>query len=780
MTDIKLKSENIFLKLVDLLLVLLIIIGVGFRFGWVNWHEGADLHPDEYGLTNTLTQLSLPKSLDEYFNTRLSPLSPYQKYDQAGNPTNSGPDNRMRWGQWPITLIRAAGEITGNTGYDEIRVLGRRLSALADTLALVLIYLTGRRLYGHRVGFLASTLSALAVMQIQQSHFMSSDNFGVLFSSMAIYAAVRASGVNQTQLLSGLENYQKPIQLRAWYVIFGISLGMATATRINLAVLAGIIVISAAVFLWNPQYKNRINKSAFIWISVNLILAGLAALITFRLIQPMSFRAPTGNTGLFTLHLNSDWVDSMQVASEESTGINAGPPGEQWTNRPILVFPWVNMVVWGMGFPLGLTAWGGIFWSLWRSWRNPGEWIQHVIPLIWAGGYFLFMGTRHVMSIRYFLPIYPAMCLMAAWMLFKLWSSAERRISETTSKGQISLRFGGTALLSAVVLMGTFFWALAFVRAVYLHENTRIQATRWIYDNIPTPLSLLVETQHGLITLPVALPDALHLSTQDVNVILLKPTETGVLKNIKVASLQVVLPPGQDIMSIELLVSEDAGGTMPVARADFTVKAGMNLNLDIPMLPVNQMRTLREGFIYYLITSVPKQAQVTLYRTVLSNESWDESLPVRLNGYDPFGQFYTGETMEVRWSDDENKRDMFLKTLAKAEYIIVPSQRAIWSISRLPENYPMTMEYYRALFGGSLGFDLVASFQAPWQIGELNISDAGGTVAWNQPPKLPLFNNNLLAAEEAFTVYDHAPVWIFHKRPNFDINNAARIIQRPQ
>src|SRR2546425_5878095 len=49
----------------DLLLIALIAVGVIFRFGWSNWNQGTDLHPDEYGLTSTLTQLSIPKSLGD-------------------------------------------------------------------------------------------------------------------------------------------------------------------------------------------------------------------------------------------------------------------------------------------------------------------------------------------------------------------------------------------------------------------------------------------------------------------------------------------------------------------------------------------------------------------------------------------------------------------------------------------------------------------------------------------------------------------------------------------
>src|SRR5882762_7887851 len=66
----------------DILLIAIIALGIFYRFNWVNWNKDTDLHPDEYGLTSTLTQLSMPKNLADYFNTRLSPISPYQKYDE--------------------------------------------------------------------------------------------------------------------------------------------------------------------------------------------------------------------------------------------------------------------------------------------------------------------------------------------------------------------------------------------------------------------------------------------------------------------------------------------------------------------------------------------------------------------------------------------------------------------------------------------------------------------------------------------------------------------------
>jgi len=431
--------------LLSLFLLTLIALGVYFRFNWVNWNQDTDLHPDEYGLTSTITRLAMPKSLEDYFNTRLSPLSPYQKYDLNGQATDPGPDNRMRWGQWPITIIRwsaetsealcnqinTIGKITyapndqssfcatpNKTGYRDLRLLGRQLSALADALALLVLFFIGRRLYNWKVGLLAAALSALAVMQIQQSHFMTADSFAVLFTACTIYCAVRVAQRGDWK----------------WYAFFGVAFGMAMSSRINLLPLAGILLVAVVIAYPDDETKAKTTNlsQSVSRIGLCLVLAGVVSLITFRVTQPMSFRATTGDTTLLTIHPNQDWVDSMAVAQSESNGIGGGPPGEQWANRPTLVFPWMNMVLWGLGLPLGLMAWAGLAWAAWRCVRKDDEWRTHLVPLSWAGGFFLFMGTRWVMSIRYFLPLYPFMALWAAWGIYELW-----RLSKVGEKSEV-------------------------------------------------------------------------------------------------------------------------------------------------------------------------------------------------------------------------------------------------------------------------------------------------------------------------------------------------------
>ena len=747
----------------DILLLVLIVTGIFFRFNWTNWSQGTNLHPDEYGLTNTLTQLAMPKNITDYFNTRLSSISPYQKYNAQGQPAQSGPDNRMRWGQLPIIIIRGAGELTGNTGYDEIRLLGRRLSAIFDCLTLLLIFLIGRKLYGRRAGLMAAALSALAVMQIQQSHFMTVDNFGTFFTTLALYACVEIAMHPPVERGADDKNYRLARSVWGWYLLFGAALGLALACKVNLAPVGGLVLAAAFISVADLKLRQEADLQRILGVTAALLaLTFVSAGVIFRVAQPMSFRANTGDTSLLTLRPNQDWVDSMKVASDESSGQGGGPPSEQWAHRPAILFPLTNMVVWGMGLPLGFAAWlafGAAFWQVARG-RN---WRAHLLPLLWVGGYFGFMGTRWVKSVRYFLPIYPFLCLLAAWGLLALWQWATR----AEEPGRRPLRVVLAGNLLGVTLLGTLAWAGSFVQAVYLQPVTRIQAARWIYQNVPGPFTLTLQASDGsTFNLPISAQNGLHINAAVPYSQNFKLAQDGALSGVLMPHVQSDQPG-----ALRLVVAQDPDGKKVLAEASQTFQAG-----DQPVSASFKNIALLKDVTYYLVVFGSGETPVSINKSVVANESWDEGLPMPLDGFDPFGGLYSGRTMEVRWPDDAHKRDVLLATLAESDYLIMPSQRAIWSTCRIPLTYPMTMDYYRALFNGQLGFEQVASFSAPYKLGPLQISDVGGTVAWNGTPALPLFNHNLLAAEEAFSVYDHPPVWIFKKRADFNLENARRIL----
>ena len=746
-------------------LVAVILIGIFFRFYNLNWDSGALLHPDEYGFTNTLTRLSFPRSPGEYFNTRLSPISPYDKYDETGVKSADGPDNRMRWGQLPILIIRLATEVFGTTGYHEARMTGRVLSALADVGSLLLLVLIARLLFRDAlIALLAAAFSSLAVMQIQQSHFATSDNFAVFFVMLTLYAAAKIA-VSPT-----LERGPAPGEYRITrggcrrFMLFGLFLGMAAACKINQVVVAVAILPAAFLSVADVRITSRRGFNAVAARTFGLCcLAALVSVLAFRVFQPMSFRAEVGNTGFLTWRPNPDWLDSMAVSAIESSGLGGGPPAEQWAHRIPIVFPLVNMIGYGMGIPLGLTVWAMMAAAAVRLIRMKEDWRGLLIPFAWSFVFFGFMGTRFVKSIRYMLPVYPTLCLVGAWGLIRMARGTKR-----------ALRVLGTVWIAAA-LIGTGVWAATFVRTVYDQPHSRVEAVRWMYRAIPAAIQF-----------ESALPGPDGAIADGTEIVRVAAADTDLITPADPYRIHFSVDGAAAMRALRLAKAEAADGGR--ARLTVTVRDGSGATVyqsdaEIggdgafaeAVLPLEPALPLAFGS-YELELAADRE--VRLRRNVIANESWDEGLPFRLDGIDPFGQLYTGITNEVRWSDSEGKKEMFLSVLDRADYVVVPSQRSLWSAVRIPKTYPMTLTYYEALFDGSLGFAKIAGFSRPFRIGELYLSDLAGKVGIGAAPELPIYNLSLLAAEEAFSVYDHPPVWIFKKTADFSLERAAEILNR--
>jgi len=134
-------------------------------------------------------------------------------------------------------------------------------------------------------------------------------------------------------------------------------------------------------------------------------------------------------------------------------------------------------------------------------------------------------------------------------------------------------------------------------------------------------------------------------------------------------------------------------------------------------------------------------------------EAWDDALPLG----EAASSFQFVEFNPYQ-EDSPSKLEALVSALARADAVVLSSQRAVGSLCRIPDAYPLTSEYYHLLFTGALGFRVAASFQRPLVLGPFRFSDLG--------------------AEEALSVYDHPPVWVFFKTRSFDPAKARLLLQR--
>jgi YYY domain-containing protein len=174
--------------------------------------------------------------------------------------------------------------------------------------------------------------------------------------------------------------------------------------------------------------------------------------------------------------------------------------------------------------------------------------------------------------------------------------------------------------------------------------------------------------------------------------------------------------------------------------------------------------TLAVGFAFAQIYTRPVTrvaASDWIFRHVtparFAGESWDDGLPVPRVGGDSGA--YHGPALPLFDPDGRDKLETLLKALKDSDWIAVTSNRVYGNVTRLPDVFPMTIAYYRALFEGRLGFERVADFTSYPTLGPLAFRDD--------------------TAEEQFTVYDHPRVLLFRKTKAFSLERARQILLAP-
>lgn len=160
--------------------------------------------------------------------------------------------------------------------------------------------------------------------------------------------------------------------------------------------------------------------------------------------------------------------------------------------------------------------------------------------------------------------------------------------------------------------------------------------------------------------------------------------------------------------------------------------------------------------------------------------SWDDGLPLPRPGmipyYDGAGLFRGDLNFEMYWPDDANKRERFYQVLDQADYIIMSSNRQFGTIPRVPERYPLSIQFYRELLNCPVGQDtLVCYYEAE---GEQVNPDFGFDLVktFTSYPRLGTWEFNDQYAEEAFSVYDHPKVLIFKKNEHYDSEHILALL----
>ena len=428
------------------------------RLYGANFAQGSNFHPDEREILYHVVQLSWAQSLSQFLNPTVSPLNPHF----------------FAYGSFPLYLLAITGNLLSHISpafatFANLILTGRVINALFDTGTILLtgclgLLLTNDRSPGRKyawaVALLAAVLVAFTPLQVQLSHFYTVDTMLLFFVTLTVLACVV------------LVDTDKPVR---WSLLAGLGYGLALATKFSAAPLVVPLTVALAM---------RWYRQDFFSIVMPCINIAFATLISFLIATP------------YALLDVSEFINQVSEQGNLARGTLDFPYVRQFAGTIPFLYQAQNMLLGGIGLTLGIAIAAAFIWLGWQIWKcSAGLWL---VVLSWIVVYGVLTGSFYVKFMRYMLPLYPFLTLMAASVLV-----AFVRYSRTRTEGANSDVIRSTAVrwlvkilpyaAIMIVLLGTMFQGLALLN-VYSQPNTRIQASRWIFAHVK-PGSILTYEQ---------------------------------------------------------------------------------------------------------------------------------------------------------------------------------------------------------------------------------------------------------------------------------------------
>ncbi|MEP7291388.1 MAG: DUF2298 domain-containing protein [Chloroflexota bacterium] len=552
------------------LLALILLVALALRLTGVNWDAESRLHPDERFMTGIVSAIGNPDNLTEEARAHCPDEAAFYDYFNTDcsvyNPDNVNIGS-YAYGTLPLYIVRGAAQIVarinpGNlenpqqwAGYDYIHLVGRVVSALADTLVVLLVFLIGRHLFSVWHGLIAAALYACAILPIQLSHFWTVDPLSNLFFVLGLYAAVIVSKKGS-----------------GWaYLMFGAALGCAVASRINIAPMAALLPLAVLVRLQNEQRLR--NWRSWLLTEGILVLGGAAvALLVFRVAQPYAFVGPT----ISNWTINERWQHEIEDVSNMSRLASDGwPPSVQWFDRIRYVYPWFEMMMWGMGLVVGVVASAALLLALVSQGRKRRLSAGLALLSLWVVGYFAVTGNVHQMTMRYYLPLYAALLLLATWLVMKL-----------AARGKSPVR---RWIAPAVVLAATAIAGISFVTTLYTQPITRVEASKWFNSTVPTTVDVSDGAGNRTpMTIDKFAPDLLLLTAYNAESYLSDPFELEADQPVR---LEIQFNDARETQVRIQFLDARSDGDPPVVK-EWTLQTDENGHL---LLPAEEMPPIEGG-----------------------------------------------------------------------------------------------------------------------------------------------------------------------------------------
>ena len=454
-------------KAVPPLILLILALGLALRIYGITWDDGNFFHPDERSIymrvdcmyqlltdAPTLTECTRDKPFQQ---TVPGWPSPMDFLDADKSPLNP---HWFPLGTMVIYVLVGFKLLLApivTMGLEDLAIVGRTLSALADVGTIFMVYTLGKRLFNQNVGLLAAALVCFSVVHIQISHFYRPETFTNLFTLCSFWFMLNVHEHNRVR--------------DSW--LLGVFIGLSFATKLSVLPLL-IPVITLYLYTYVKERRNLAPSEGLLIqesLALRVLAASAAAAVTYLFLTPYALL---------------DFPEFFRWNIRELDIIrNAGtvPYTIQYLGTANFIYELRQTIVWGLGIPLGLLAWGGFFAIIVSNVKRPK--FSQTLLLLWAVPLLITVCTAEVKFLRYTFPLMPILILMGSAAGFHAieWVKRYNRHLGNVVKSVFIL-----------IVVATILYGLAFT-SIYTRAHPAVQASQWINSNI-LPGSSIVTDNH--------------------------------------------------------------------------------------------------------------------------------------------------------------------------------------------------------------------------------------------------------------------------------------------
>lgn len=335
---------------------------------------------------------------------------------------------------------------------DNLFLVGRMTSVIFSILIIYFGYLLAKKIFSEKVAILSSVFISLNVGLIQAAHFATTETIISLTGLLVVLIAEKI--------------ISKPVYYK-WYLGGSFILGLSVASKASSLIFVPVFFMAHIISLLKNNFLKR---------NLYLLLSVFVFFVSFLICTP------------HFIHSYEKIIDSFFLQKQIASGEVPTFFTAQFVETRPYIFQLLNVFPWILGYPILYLGILGLITELTKFIKYFDK--KKFIFLFTFILYFGYTGSLFVKWTRYMVPLIPFFCILTSVFLFFL--------IDKISRNNFSRKF--VYLFLAIVVLFQASYALGFIN-IYKETDTRIEASLWIFKNIPNNSNLLFEPYE-----PVTLP----------------------------------------------------------------------------------------------------------------------------------------------------------------------------------------------------------------------------------------------------------------------------------